>query len=151
MVWSFKRRNGVEPAIGIECSVQGLQGAGFHRLVRGKRRQQARQTAGEHCLSRPRRPAHQQVVPAGCGDFESPPGIVLTLHVRKVPRPLRLGRAPTAQLHWHEVYGADVPAEDSHSVGQAYAPAHIDIACQSGFAFIGLGHNHSAQAFPLKR
>ena len=56
----------------------------FERLGRLQRRQDARQAGGEQRLARARRPAHQQIVPAGRGDLERALGDFLPLDLGEV-------------------------------------------------------------------
>ncbi len=56
----------------------------LQRLVERQRRQEPRQAPRQHRLARAGRPDHQQVVAAGGGDLERPPGQVLAVHVAEV-------------------------------------------------------------------
>ncbi len=75
-----------------------LDHAEFQRLGRFERRQDAGQPRRQHRLAGAGRPDHQQVVPAGRGDFERPLGALLALYILQVEpggarrRQLRLGR-----------------------------------------------------------
>ena len=67
----------------------------FQRFRRLQRWQDSRQARRQQRLAGARRPAHQQVVPAGRGDFEGALGDLLALDLRKVRpaiRRLRFGR-----------------------------------------------------------
>ena len=70
-----------------------VDGRAVERLVEGERRQDRRQPARQHRLARARRPAHQQVVPPGRGDFERPTGRELAVHVGEIGLVARQRRA----------------------------------------------------------
>ena len=59
----------------------------FQRFGGRQGRQDSRQAGREQGFPRSRRPVHQQIVPAGCGNFQRPLGGFLPLHVLEV-RPI---------------------------------------------------------------
>ena len=61
-----------------------VDGRAVERLVESERRQDRGQPACQHRLASARRPAHQQVVPPGCGDLERPAGRELAVHVGEI-------------------------------------------------------------------
>ena len=70
----------------------------LERRLRVERREDAGQPPREHRLARARRPAEQQVVPAGCGDLERAPRALVPSHVREVGRRNRLRMARRCDL-----------------------------------------------------
>src|SRR5438874_1782710 len=71
------------PALG-QLTEQAPDLSHLERLVQLERRQNARQAPGEHRLAGAGRPAHQDVVPAGRGDLERTPCLLLAVDLAEV-------------------------------------------------------------------
>jgi len=74
-----------------------------------ERRQDARQTAREHRLSGPGRPAEQQVVPAGCRELDRATSTLLPAHVREVETVAHNRRAVHGDIRLELEIAAQVP------------------------------------------
>ncbi len=86
VVWCGARNGGVEirPLRRQRQSGGGVDHRDGQRLGPVERREQARQSLGEHRLARPGRADHQQVVAAGGGDLQRPPGDRLAADVGEI-------------------------------------------------------------------
>src|SRR4029077_12744383 len=87
------------------------------RLIQLQRRQDAGQAPSEHRLARTGWPAHEDVVPAGRGNLERAPRLLLAMDLAQV----MLGRAPAVRdwcggrLGWNRLAFEHV-REDSREV-----------------------------------
>jgi len=71
---------------GIEHARHAVDFRRLQRFLKRKRRQNGRDSLGQHRLPRPRRPNHQNVMSPGTGDFEGALGGLLSANVFEVHR-----------------------------------------------------------------
>ena len=107
---------------------------GLQQLLRGERRQQARQPRRHHRLARAGRPDKKQIVPPGRRDLQRPFGALLTLDLAQVgdavARPHCAGFRPPKHLGALEM----VDQSDQGARGQ-----HRHLPGPGGLGAIGLG------------
>ena len=108
---------------------------GLQQLARRQRRQQARQTLGQHRLARTRRADEQQIVSACRRDLERALGAFLTAHLVQVGHgPVRFQRAgPGRAQHLTALEMIDQPDERARRQHRHLGPG------PGGLGTIGLG------------
>ena len=120
----------------------GVDHRGLQRDLWRERRQQPRQALGEHRLAGPRRADEQQVVPAGGGDLQCPPGRRLAADVGQVERRRRIlhrclrGRIGPRRL----------ASGNRDQLGEVGDVAHRSLRGDPGLAIRARGHHHRLAA-----
>ena len=112
----------------------------FQCFVFGELGQDAGQTAGEHGLAGSRRTDHEQVVRAGCGDFQRAPGQRLAAHFAEVRAVAGGGTALGALGDGQFAASAQVRAHFE----QGACAAHVDVADEGGLGGVVTRHDDAA-------
>ena len=84
VVWCTKRTPGDERAFPRQFARHRMNLGRFQALGQRQRRQDGRQALCHHGLSTPRRPYHNDIMPAGRRDLKRPFHMLLAFHIRKV-------------------------------------------------------------------
>ena len=112
-----------------ELAGNGSNHRHFERFARLKRRKDTRKAGGKKRLARARGAAHQQIMPAGCGDLERALGDLLSLDLRKVRA--ALGRLGIRKLWFRAQARALEVRQEREQVGRR---DHVELASPARLA-----------------
>ncbi|GAO74197.1 uncharacterized protein MrH_0503 [Meiothermus ruber H328] len=122
-----------------EPSSSGMNTGDLERLLVLQGWEQPHHALGQHGLARAGGTGHEQVVGAGCGNFQGPLGLGLALHVQQVEGCFSRFRL-RAGTGGGQVFLA---LQEAHHLGQVGRPKHLHPLDEGGLLGRGLGHQES--------
>ena len=136
---------GEERAFVGEKSADAVDFGGLDGFLKGHRRHDGGDALGEHRLARPRRPDHDQVVPARDGHLDGAFGGVLAAHVGEIDLVVLVRLNERLGDCGRERFVAAQKLERLAQVAHAVSGDPLD---NGGFLGVSLRHNNGAFAAP---